>query len=198
MLRVSVRGLPCQILHDALTMHRGRCCGKDACLGQFGSCATLGENFVAVGYVRVAYGALNVERQCSWAVVKNCFSPWRLHRCSSWVDGFMPVEIPQVQFLGEVVFMPVACRQFWGTTVQKTVEFPQLQCCHGGRCPCLCSSSTVVDVPVFAETVGLLLEVPQTQFFARAGGFSSFRAGVSTRADGDEGLGAHHTGDELN
>ena len=94
------------------------------------------------GWVTFAWRmALNVVTQCSWAVAQNCFSPWRLHRCSSWVVGFMPVEIPQVQFLGEVVFMPVACRQFWGTTVQKTVESPQLQYCHGGRCPCLCSSS---------------------------------------------------------
>ena len=30
------------------------------------------------------------------------------------------VEIPQVQFLDKVVFMPVACGQFWGPDVQKT------------------------------------------------------------------------------
>ena len=29
--------------------------------------------------------------------------------------------------LDEVVFMPVACRQFWGPHVQKTVDVPQLQ-----------------------------------------------------------------------
>ena len=34
-------------------------------VGQFGLCATLGENTVAGCYVRVASGALNGERQCS-------------------------------------------------------------------------------------------------------------------------------------
>ena len=86
-----------------------------------------------------------------------------------------PVEIPQVQFLDEVVFMPVACRQFWGPDVQKTVVF------HS------CSLDKVADVPARAvhrrlwmslclrSDVGLLLEVPQTQFIAGAGGHSSYR-----------------------
>ena len=90
-----------------------------------------------LGYVRVAYGALNVERQCSWAVVM--IASARGDSTGAVLGfGFMPVEISPVQFLGEVVFMPVACRQCWGATVQNTMEFPQLQCCHGGRCPCLC------------------------------------------------------------
>ena len=49
-----------------------------------------------------------------------------------------PVENPQVQFLDEVVFMPVACRQFWGPDVQKTVVF------HS------CSLGKVADVPARA------------------------------------------------
>ena len=41
-----------------------------------------------------------------------------------------------------------------------------VQFIDGCGCPC-----------VFAATVGLLLEVPQTQFIAGAGGLSSFRDG---------------------
>ena len=89
--------------------------------------------------------------------------------------------------------MLVACRQFWGTAVQKLWNFRScsavmvsmslfMQFIDGCGCPC----------------VGLLLEVPQTQFIAGAGGLSSFRDGFSSRVDGDEGVGAHHTGDELN
>ena len=62
-----------------------------------------------------------------------------------------------------------------------------MQFIDGCGCPC-----------VFTGTVGLLLEVPQTQFIAGADGLSSCRVGVSSRFDGDEGVGAHHTGDELN
>ena len=103
-----------------------------------------------------------------------------------------------MQLLGEVVFMLDACRQFWGTTVQKTVEFPQLQC-----------AVMVVDVPVHAVhrrlwmslclcgDSGALAGGPLTQFIAGVGGLSSFRDGVSTRVDGDAGVGAHHTGDVL-
>ena len=57
-----------------------------------------------------------------------------------------PVEIPQVQFLDEVVFMPVACRQFWGPDVQKTVVF------HS------CSLGNVADVP--ARAVHRRVDVP--------------------------------------
>ena len=49
MLRVSVRGLPCQFYQGTDHVISVVCCGKDACLGQFGSCATLGENIVTVG-----------------------------------------------------------------------------------------------------------------------------------------------------
>ena len=42
----------------------------------------------------------------------------------------------------------------------------------------------------YAATLGLLLEVPQTQFIARAGGHSSCREfGLSARVGGDVGLG---------
>ena len=46
-----------------------------------------------MGYVRVVFGALYVESQCPLAVVQNCCSPWRFHRCSSWVGGVMPVVV---------------------------------------------------------------------------------------------------------
>ena len=46
----------------------------------------LGRILWQLGYVRVAYGALNGERQCSWAAVPDClvrFS-WGEY-CGSWV-----------------------------------------------------------------------------------------------------------------
>ena len=102
-----------------------------------------------------------------------------------------------MQFLDEVVFMPVACRQL-GSRRAENYGFSQLQSARwsmsllvqfidGCGCPC-----------VFAVTVGLLLEVPHTQFITGADGLSSCRVGVSSWVDGDEGVGAHHTGDELN
>ena len=51
----------------------------------------------------------------------------RVVACPLLFQLLKPVEIPQMQFLDEVVFMPVACRQFWGPNVQKTVVFSQLQ-----------------------------------------------------------------------
>ena len=97
--------------------------------------------------------------------------PWRFHRCSSWARlSSCPLRADSAGVR--------QCRKLWNFLS--------------------CSAVMVVDVPVYAETGGLFLEVPQTLFIARAGGLSSFRAGVSTWADGDEGLGAHHTGDELN
>ena len=42
-------------------------------------------------------------------------------------------------------------------------------------------------------------DVPQTQFIARADGHSSsMDCEFVVGSDGDEGVGAHHTGDELN
>ena len=101
-------------------------------------CALSSGRILTIGLRRVAVGALYVDSQ-----------------------GSQPVEFPQVQFLDEVVFMPVACRQFWGPDVQKTVIF------HS------CSLGQVVDVLAravhrrlwmacaYATTSGLLLEVPQ-------------------------------------
>ena len=54
------------------------------------SCATLWENTVTVG-LRSRGDALYVESQCSSAVVQNCFSPWRFHRCSSWFVASCPL-----------------------------------------------------------------------------------------------------------
>ena len=55
-----------------------------SCRARLSRALLLGRILWQLGYVRVAYGALNVERQYSSEVVQNCFSP---------------VEIPQVQFL---------------------------------------------------------------------------------------------------
>ena len=48
-VRVSVRGLPCLIYSGTDLVISVVCCGKDASLGQFDSCATLGENIATVG-----------------------------------------------------------------------------------------------------------------------------------------------------
>ena len=80
-----------------------------------------------------------------------------------------------MQFLDEVVFMPVACRQFWGPDVLKTVIF------HS------CSLDKVADVPARAvhrwlwmslclcSDGGALAGGASAQFIAGAGGLSSFR-----------------------
>ena len=113
------------------------------CRARLSRALLLGRILRQLGYVRVAYGALNVERQCSSEVVQNCFSPWRFHRCSSWFVVSRPlllkaVEIPQVQFLGEAVFMLDACRQFGVRQCRKLWNFRS------------CSAVMVVDVPVYA------------------------------------------------
>ena len=122
---------------------------------------------------------------------------WRHARC--FAELLKAVEIPQMQFLDEVVFMPVACRQFWGPDVQKTVVF------HS------CSLDKVADVPARAVHRRLWMSLCLcSDGGALAGGasdsvhrrgwwtFQFQRQWVSSRVDGDEGVGAHHTGDELN
>ena len=76
-LRVSVRGLSCRTAEargDSTGAVLGQgtdhvillvCWGKDANQGQYWIVHEM-------GYVRVAFGALYVESQCSWAVVQNC------------------------------------------------------------------------------------------------------------------------------
>ena len=93
MLRVCVRGLPCQFLDKALTMSSGSfVAAKVHVKVSIGSCAILWENTVTVG-LRSRGGALYVESQCFLAVVQNCCSPCIFHRCSSWVRGVMPVVV---------------------------------------------------------------------------------------------------------
>ena len=53
-------------------------------------------------------------------------------RCLSFRTAEARGDFHMVQFLDEVVFMPFACRQFWGPDVQKTVVFSQLQSRQGG------------------------------------------------------------------
>ena len=122
------------------------------------SCATLWENTVTVG-LRSRGDALYVESQCSSAVVQNCFSPWRFHRCSSWARlSSCPLRADS--------FGVQTCRKLWFFTVADSTRWLMsllVQFIDGCGCPC-----------VFAATVGLLLEVPQTQFIA-GGGLSSFR-----------------------
>ena len=62
MLRVSVRGLSCRTPEA-----RGDSTGAVLGQGQYWIVRYSWE----LGYVRVAFGALNVESQCSWAVVQN-------------------------------------------------------------------------------------------------------------------------------
>ena len=110
-----------------------------------------------------------------------------------------PVKIPQVQFLDEVVFMPVACRQFWGPDVQKTVVF------HS------CSLGKVADVPARAvhrrlwtslclcsDVWALAGRASDSVHRQRWWTFQLQRLWVRRGSGGDEGVGAHHIGDELN
>ena len=68
-----------------------------------------------LGYVRVAYGALIVERQCSWAVVMNASA--RGDSTGAVLGGFMSVETPQVQFLGGFMSVEIPQVQFLGEAV---------------------------------------------------------------------------------
>ena len=47
-------------------------CGKDASQGQYWVVRYLGRSLYELGYVRVAFGALSAESQCSWTFVLNC------------------------------------------------------------------------------------------------------------------------------
>ena len=114
-------------------------------------CALSSGRILTIGLRSVAVGALYVD------------SPGFVGCCA---ELLQPVEFPQVQFLDEVVFMPVACRQFWGPDVQKTVIFHS---CSLGQvvdvlaravhrrlwmsCAQLSSSPGLVDFPG-SETVG--------------------------------------------
>ena len=69
MLRVSVRGLSCQILHGTDHVISVVVAAKMHVLVSMARALLLGRILWRSGYVRVAYGALNVEIQCSWAVV---------------------------------------------------------------------------------------------------------------------------------
>ena len=127
----------------------------------------------------------------------------RLWTSLGWVQPVLKtVEVPQLQYFqgGRV---PVVLAQFPSAGVEKTAELP------------LCSRRAldkVVDMPVCATTsargavqqccsldVSVIMEVPQILFIARVCGPSvctetcDFHLGL-----GDEGVGAHHTGDELN
>ena len=207
MLRVSVRGLPCQLLAMALTMSsRSFVAAKMHVKVSTVSCATLWENTATFG-LRSRGDALYVESQCSSAVVQNCFSPWRFHRCSSWFVASCPLFCSTADARGDSTGAVPGRGCLHARCVQTVLGYDSAENCgisavavlswwsmslfmqfiDGCGCPC-----------VFAETAVLLLEVPQTQFIAGAGGLSSFRDGVSSRIDGDEGVGAHHTGDELN
>ena len=105
-------------------------------------------------------------------------------------------KIPQVLFLDKVVCARCCTTTgAWVTTVQKTVEFPQLQCCQGGRCPCFCSSSTVVDVPVLTQrrrgscwrclrlsSSPELVDIPVTETVGFVGGLVAMRGGHFSRS----------------
>ena len=69
--------------------------------------------------------------------------------------------------------MPVVCRQFWGPDMQKTVIFHS---CSLDRWPMSLFVQFIDRCGRrcdHAATLGLLLEVPQTQFIARVGRHSS-------------------------
>ena len=148
-LRVSVRGLSCRT---------AEACGNStgAVLGLVATCPLLCRTAEARGDSTGAVLGLVVTCPLLYQLLK-------------------PVEIPQVQFLDKVVFMPVACRQFWGPDVQKTVVF------HS------CSLDKVADVPAravhrrlwtslcLAATLGSCWRCLRLSSSPRAGGHSSYR-----------------------
>ena len=75
------------------------CWGKDASQGQYRIVREM-------GYVRVAFGALTVESQCSWAVVQS-YTAVADMPVVVLKTLLKPVEIPQVQFLDLVEVCPL-------------------------------------------------------------------------------------------
>ena len=63
-----------------------------------------------MGYVRVAFGVLNVESQCSWAVVQS-YTAVADMPVVVLKTLLKPVEIPQLQFLDTVEICPLLRRQ---------------------------------------------------------------------------------------
>ena len=92
--------------------------------------------------------------------------------------SFENVEVPQIQFIVTVLDIPVAMQRRLPTvqTVQKAVEFLQRKLWRFRSCgdltklsmSLLCSSSTVVYVPVIMQRRGVsrTVKVPQIQFIA--------------------------------
>ena len=60
-------------------------------------------------------------------------------------------------FLVKVVFMPVACRQFWGPDVQKTVVFHSCSLDNVADVSARAVHRPGVDVPVFMQRRSLAL-----------------------------------------
>ena len=99
-----------------------------------------------MGYVRVAFGALNVESQCSWAVVQSYTA----------VADMPVVEVktllkPVESSWTRLRYARCCDDKAWGSDAKKTVEVPQVQ-----------YSDRVVDVP--AAVHRQCLDVPVRHF----------------------------------
>ena len=110
-----------------------------------GSCATLWENAVTVG-LRSRGGALYVESQCSSAVVQNCFSPWRFHRCSSWVVASCPLFCSTADSRGDSTGAVPGRGCLHARCVQTVLGYDSAKLWNFRSC----SAVMVVDVPVYA------------------------------------------------
>ena len=109
-----------------------------------------------------------------------------------------PVEVPQVQFWMRLSSCPLradsfgvqTCRKLWFFTVAVSTR---------GRCPCSCSSLTVVDVPVLLQRrLGSCWRCLSLSSSPELVVIPATETGVRLGSGGDEGVGAHHTGDKLN
>ena len=95
------------------------------CRDRLAGALLLGRILWQLGYVRVAYGALIVERQCSWAVVM--YASARGHSTGAVLGfGFMPVEISQCSSWTRLSSCPLRADSA-GSRRAENCGVPQLQ-----------------------------------------------------------------------
>ena len=146
-------------------------------------CALSSGRILTIGLRSVAVGALYVDSQGSWAAVQNCFSLWSFHRCSSWTRlSSCPLRADS--------FGVQTCRKLWFFTVAVLARWLMsllVQFIDGCGCPVLMQRRRGSCWRCFSS-------VHRRGWWT----FLVQRLWASSRVGGGEGVGAHHTGDELN
>ena len=104
--------------------------------------------------------------------------------------------VPQVQFLDKAVGSLCS----WSVVQNCCGSWNSHRCSSwaGGRCPCSCCSSTVMGVTAIMQRLWVSAGGASDSVIARVVGLQCAQRHGLPAGFGDEGVGAHHTGDELN